>query len=91
MCQRNILVRFFLPVLKVLLATPVFLENKDGKAKIVSLDVNKRHGATARFTLQNWLKGRADLYEFNAGTHRYQPDRLDADNMVFIRDAAVEE
>jgi len=29
------------------------------------------------------------LQDFNAGGYRYQPDRSDADNLVFMRDARV--
>jgi len=69
--------------------TPVFLENQNGKAKIVSFHAKKARGAMARFIVQNRLKGRAELQDFNAGGYRYQPDRSDADNLVFMRDAVV--
>ena len=69
--------------------TPVFLENKNGKAKIVSFYAKKARGAMARFIVQNRLKERDQLQDFNAGGYRYQPDRSDADNLVFMRDAGV--
>ena len=69
--------------------TPVFLENKNGKAKIVSFHAKKARGAMARFIVQNRLKERDQLQGFKAGGYRYQPDRSDADNLVFMRDAAV--
>ena len=43
----------------------------------------------ARFIVQNRLKDRAELQDFNAGGYRYQPDRSEADNLVFMRDAGV--
>ena len=75
--------------LKVPVVTPVFLENKNGKAKIVSFYAKKARGAMARFIVKNRLKERAELQDFNAGGYHYQPDRSDADNLVFMRDAVV--
>ena len=69
--------------------TPVFLENKNGKAKIVSFYAKKARGAMARFIIQNRLKERDQLQDFNAGGYCYQPDRSDTDNLVFMRDAVV--
>jgi cytoplasmic iron level regulating protein YaaA (DUF328/UPF0246 family) len=75
--------------LKVPVVTPVFLENNCGKAKIVSFYAKKARGVMARFIVQNRLKERDQLQDFNAGGYRYQPDRSDEDNIVFMRDAAV--
>ena len=69
--------------------TPVFLENKNGKAKIVSFYAKKARGAMARFVVQNRLKAKDDLKEFGAGGYCYQPDQSDADHLVFMRDAAA--
>ena len=69
--------------------TPVFLENKNGKAKIVSFYAKKARGAMARFIIQNRLKECDQLKDFNAGGYCYQPDRSDTDNLVFMRDAVV--
>jgi len=68
---------------------PVFLENQNGKVKIVSFYAKKARGTMARFIIQNRLKDRAELQDFNAGGYSYQPDRSDADNLVFMRDAVV--
>jgi cytoplasmic iron level regulating protein YaaA (DUF328/UPF0246 family) len=75
--------------LKMPVVTPVFLENQKGNAKVVSFHAKKARGAMARFIVQNRLKERDQLQDFNAGGYRYQPDRSDADNLVFMRDAAV--
>jgi len=69
--------------------TPVFLENKNGKAKIVSFCAKKARGAMARFIVQNRLKDRAELQDFNAGGYRYQAEQSNADKLVFTRDAEV--
>ena len=73
-----------LPVL-----TPVFLENKDGKSKIVSFHAKRARGAMARFIVQNRLRERVDLQGFDVGGYRYQRDQSDADKLVFIRNAMV--
>ena len=73
-----------LPVL-----TPVFLENKDGKLKIVSFHAKRARGAMARFIVQNRLRERVDLQGFDVGGYRYQRDQSDADKLVFIRNAMV--
>jgi cytoplasmic iron level regulating protein YaaA (DUF328/UPF0246 family) len=75
--------------LKLPVMTPVFLENKNGKAKIVSFYAKKARGAMARFIVQNRLKDRAELQDFNAGGYRFQPDHSDVNNLVCVRDAAV--
>jgi len=67
--------------------TPVFLENRNGKAKIVSFYAKKARGAMARFIIQNRLTERVELQNFNAGGYRYLPDRSDASTLVFLRDA----
>jgi hypothetical protein len=69
--------------------TPVFLEQKNGKAKIVSFYAKKARGAMARFVVQNRLKAKDDLEEFGAGGYCYQPDQSDANQLVFMRDAAA--
>ena len=78
------LARLTLPVV-----TPVFLENKNGKANIVSFYAKKARGAMARFIIQNQLKEHAELKGFNVGGYRFQPDKSDTDNLVFMRDAVV--
>jgi cytoplasmic iron level regulating protein YaaA (DUF328/UPF0246 family) len=75
--------------LTVPVVTPVFLEQKNGKAKIVSFYAKKARGAMARFVVQNRLKAKDDLKEFAAGGYCYQPDQSDANQLVFMRDAAA--
>jgi len=68
--------------------TPVFLENQNGKANIVSFYAKKARGAMARFIMQNRLKDAAELQYFNAGGYCYQPDRSNINTFVFMRDTA---
>jgi len=66
--------------------TPVFMEYKDGKAKIVSFYAKKARGAMARYIVQNRLQAPADLQSFDSGDYRYQADDSDAQKLVFMRD-----
>jgi len=69
--------------------TPVFMEYKDGKAKIVSFYAKKARGAMARYIIQNRLTQIDDLKGFNSGGYSYQPDQSDAQKWVFTRDYPV--
>jgi len=74
--------------LKLPVVTPVFLENQNGKEKIVSFYAKKARGAMARFIVQNRLKDPAELQDFSAGDYRYQHDKSDDKNLVFVRTKA---
>ncbi|MDB5657884.1 MAG: hypothetical protein JWS10_499 [Cypionkella sp.] len=88
-----------LKTLKLRVVTPVFLEERDGDAKVVSFWSKKARGAMARFICQHHLTDPADLrgfdmygYQFNAAqsdlaqSHLAQsaPERL-----VFSRQVAA--
>ena len=66
--------------------TPVFMEYKAGKAKIVSFFAKKARGAMARYIIQNRLTQSDDLKGFDSGGYSYQPDQSDAYKWVFLRD-----
>jgi cytoplasmic iron level regulating protein YaaA (DUF328/UPF0246 family) len=66
--------------------TPVFMEYKAGKAKIVSFFAKKARGAMARYIIQNRLTQSDDLKGFDSGGYSYQPDQSDAHKWVFLRD-----
>ncbi len=74
-----------LATLALPIVTPVFMENKSGKAKIISFHAKKARGSMARFIVQNKLTDREDLKEFNASGYCYQPDRSTPDRLVFTR------
>ena len=78
-----------LSVLTPQVITPVFMEYKDGKAKIVSFYAKKARGAMARYIIQNRLTQIEDLKGFNSGGYSYQPDQSDAQKWVFTRDCPV--
>lgn len=74
-----------LATLEIPIVTPVFMENKNGKTKIISFHAKKARGAMARFIVQNKLTDKEDLKDFKAGGYRYQPDQSNSDSLVFIR------
>ena len=71
--------------LEIPIVTPVFLENKSGNAKTVSFYAKRARGAMARFIMQNRLKDREALKDFNVDGYRYQPDQSNGDSLVFMR------
>lgn len=70
--------------------TPVFLEERDGEAKIVSFWAKKARGAMARFIADNHLTDPADLRGFSTGGYAFRPDQSDALRLVFTRAALAE-
>jgi cytoplasmic iron level regulating protein YaaA (DUF328/UPF0246 family) len=66
--------------------TPVFMEEKNGTAKIVSFFAKKARGAMARYIIQNQVQESEELRNFSSGGYRYQADQSDAHKMVFLRD-----
>ena len=76
-------------VLSVPLITPIFMERKDGKEKIVSFFAKKARGAMARFVIQNRVSTPKELIDFNMGGYTFQSDQSNAQQMVFVRDYPV--
>jgi hypothetical protein len=79
-----------LKALKLPVVTPVFLEERDGAAKIVSFWAKKARGAMARYICQHHLTDPADLRSFDLGGYAYQPAQSDAARMVFSRTAEAQ-
>ena len=72
--------------LKLRVITPVFMELKDGKAKIVSFFAKKARGSMARDIVQNRLTDAEDVKGFDLGGYAFQPDLSEGDRWVFLRD-----
>ncbi|WP_204112358.1 peroxide stress protein YaaA [Shimia biformata] len=72
--------------LKLRVITPVFMEEKNGKAKIVSFFAKKARGSMARYIIQRRLTDPDGLKDFDLGGYRYQPGMSDPDRPVFLRD-----
>ena len=66
--------------------TPVFMELKDGKAKIVSFFAKKARGAMARYMIQNRVENAEEIKAFNSGGYAFQQDMSEGDRWVFLRD-----
>lgn len=75
--------------LSVPVITPVFLEEKNGEAKIVSFFAKKARGAMARFIVEHRLTDPAALTGFDAGGYRFQPDQSTPERPVFLRPAVT--
>ncbi len=75
-----------LNALKLRVITPIFMEEKEGAAKIVSFFAKKARGAMARFMIQNRLTDVEAIKDFDAGGYTYREDLSDGRNWVFLRD-----
>lgn len=74
-----------LKALKLATVTPVFLEERNGEAKIVSFWAKKARGAMARYISQNHLTNPSDLRGFYLGGYRFRPDQSIDTRLVFSR------
>ncbi|SMP08082.1 peroxide stress protein YaaA [Shimia sagamensis] len=72
--------------LKLRVITPVFMEDRNGSAKIVSFFAKKARGSMARYIIHNRLQDAEGLKDFDYGGYRYQPDMSEGDRWVFLRD-----
>ena len=66
--------------------TPVFLEERNGEAKIVSFFAKKARGAMARFIIDRRLTAPDGLRDFDTGGYAYDPARSAPEAPVFVRD-----
>lgn len=71
--------------LKIKVITPQFMEDKDGKPKIISFFAKKARGSMARFIVQNRLTDPMALHDFDYGGYSYQPDLSTDEKPVFLR------
>ncbi|MCB1340368.1 MAG: peroxide stress protein YaaA [Pseudooceanicola sp.] len=74
-----------LKALKLAVVTPVFLEDKDGKASTVSFFAKRARGAMARFIVQNRLTDPAALRDFDSGGYAFDAARSTPEKPVFVR------
>lgn len=72
--------------LKLRVITPVFMEEKNGEAKIVSFFAKKARGSMARFIIQRRLTDPESIKDFDLGGYRYVEDMSEGDRWVFLRD-----
>jgi cytoplasmic iron level regulating protein YaaA (DUF328/UPF0246 family) len=72
--------------LKLRVITPVFMEVKDDKPRIVSFFAKRARGAMARFVVENRVTEAEGLKDFGSGGYAYDPDLSEGDKWVFLRD-----
>jgi hypothetical protein len=74
------------PKLGLRVVTPTFLENKDGKTKIVSFYAKRARGSMARFIMENRIDAASELTAFDYGGYRHDPELSEPDKPAFVRD-----
>lgn len=74
-----------LGVLKPRVITPVFMEERNGEARIVSFFAKRARGAMARYIIQHRLTDPASLRDFDSGGYGYRADMSEPDRPVFLR------
>jgi len=72
--------------LKLRVVTPVFMEVKDDKPRIVSFFAKRARGAMARYITENRLTDADAIRGFSTGGYRFDPDLSEGDRVVFARD-----
>ena len=72
--------------LKLRVITPVFMEVKDDKPRIVSFFAKRARGAMARFVMENRVTEAEGIKDFTSGGYAYDPDLTEGDKWVFLRD-----
>ena len=72
--------------LKLRVITPVFMEVKVGKPRIVSFFAKRARGAMARHIVENRVTTLDGVKDFHAGGYAYDADLSDGYKIVFLRD-----
>lgn len=73
--------KFDFPVLSV-----QFLDNKNGKYKVISFNAKRARGAMSRYILEHNASSPEDLQGFDGLGYQFSPDRSDAHQYVFTKD-----
>ena len=71
--------------LSLKVVTPIFMESKDGKEKIISFYAKNARGAMARFIIQNRLQSERDLKKFDLDGYVYNAEKSSEGKPVFVR------
>ena len=74
-------------VLRVI--TPVFMEIKDDRPRIVSFFAKRARGAMARHIIEHRVTTLDGVKDFASGGYAYDADLSDGDKLVFLRDYPV--
>lgn len=65
---------------------PVFLDQKNGKYKVISFYAKKARGLMARFIIENKIENPEDLKAFNIDGYYFDKDNSNTSELVFKRD-----
>jgi len=72
--------------LRLRVVTPVFMEIRGDKPRIVSFFAKRARGAMARFVIENRVTVPDEIKGFTSGGYAYDPDLSAGDKWVFLRD-----
>ena len=72
--------------LKLRVITPIFMEVKDDRPRIVSFFAKRARGAMARHVVENRVTDMDGLRDFSSGGYAYDGDLSEGDKIVFLRD-----
>ena len=71
--------------LNIDIITPKFLENKDGRSKMVSFYAKRARGAMARFVIENRVTDLDGVKQFDSGGYVSEPSESDDKTLTFVR------
>lgn len=74
--------------LRLRVISPVFLEDRPGGPRIVSLHAKRARGAMARFVIERRLTDPEAILDFDSGGYRFCPDLSEDDRPAFLRSDA---
>ena len=74
--------------LKSTIIKPVFLDNKNGKYKVISFYAKKARGLMCRYIIQNRLTEVEQLKQFDLGGYRFDDVASNEQELIFKRDLA---
>ncbi|MEO1139351.1 MAG: peroxide stress protein YaaA [Pseudomonadota bacterium] len=75
--------------LKLRVITPVFLDIKNGEAKVIGFFAKRARGAMARFIVQKRLTDPEAIKDFDVGGYQFDPASSDGETWAFRRDHAA--
>jgi cytoplasmic iron level regulating protein YaaA (DUF328/UPF0246 family) len=73
--------------LELRVVTPVFMERKDGKEKIISFYAKNARGAMARFIIQNQITDVENIKNFDLDRYSFNPSMSDESKFIFTRES----
>lgn len=77
-------------IIKQRIVSPVFLDEKNGKFKVISFYAKKARGLMARYLIQEKCESYEDVLGFNLAGYRYDATQSKADEPVFIRPESMQ-